>query len=145
MAGNQNSGERRSRHRGPDLPYRTKNRDFFQRNIPRPSGSEAEFASRHADLYGEEENLVDGNHVDRPYFPRRTERAKIHGEYKTSTPVRDRTRIAYESELDAANAEFDGFSKEQAQYYMHASDGLLPRRHAALLPLARAREEPNFQ
>ena len=145
MGSNRKLGENYPCHRGPDLPNRTQDRDSFQSNIPQPSGSEAEFAIRHADLYGEEEHLVDGSHVGRPYFPRRTERAKIHGEYKTSTPDRDRTRLPYDDELDAANAEIKSFSKEKGQYYTHTSDGLLPRHHTALLPLARAREEPNFQ
>ena len=145
MGGNRKPGERYPRHRGPDLPNRSRDRDSFQSNIPYPSGSETEFASRHADLYGEEEHLIDGSHAGRPYFPRRSERAKIHEEYKMSTPERDRTRLAYKKEFDAAKAEAEGFSQEQDEYYTHTSDGMLPRHHTDLLPLARAREEPTFQ
>ena len=133
------------RHRGPDLPNRTQNRETFQQSVPYPSGTEQEFARRHAEIFGDAENMIDEQHVDSPHFPRRSERARMHGVYTTSNQLRDRTRDAYNAELEAAVAEFDGLGDDQAQYYSHTSDGMLPRRHAALLPLARAREEPNFQ
>ena len=47
------------RHRGPNLPDRTQDQKSFQRNITYPSGSEEEFACRHAGLYENEENLMD--------------------------------------------------------------------------------------
>ena len=89
--------------------------------------------------------MVDGLHVGGPHFPRRSERAMMHGVYTTSNKLRDRTRNAYESELHAANADCGEFNEDQSEYYDYTSDGLLPRHHAALLPLARAREEPNYQ
>ncbi len=89
--------------------------------------------------------MVDGQHTSIPHFPRRTERARIHGEYTTSNQDRDRTREAYRTEVEAANAEFEQLEAEQIEYYRHTSDSMLPSRHAALLPLSRAREEPNFQ
>ena len=137
--------EVRHRYRGPDLPTRTQNRESFQRNVPYPPGPEEEFARQHADIYGEEEGMVDGQHVGGPHFPRRSERARMHGVYTTSNQLRDRTRNAYESELKSAQADYDEFNEDQLEYYDYTSDGLLPRHHAALLPLARAREEPNFQ
>ena len=137
--------EVRHRYRGPDLPNRTQNRELFQRNVPFPPGPEQEFARQHADIYGEEEGMVDGQHVGGPHFPRRSERARMHGVYTTSNQLRDRTRDAYKSELNIASTECEEFDREQMQYYDHTSDGLLPRHHATLLPLARAREEPNYQ
>ena len=137
--------EVRHRYRGPDLPNRTQNRESFHRNVPFPPGPEQEFAHQHADTYGDEEGMVDGLHVGGPHFPSRSERATMHGVYTTSNKLRDRTRSAYESGLLAANAEYGEFNDEQVEYYGYTSDGLLPRHHAALLPLARAREEPNYQ
>lgn len=137
--------EVRHRYRGPDLPNRTQNRESFQRNVPYPPGPEQEFARQHADIYGKEKGMADGQHVGGPHFPSRSERAKMHGVYETSNKLRDRTRTAYESGLRAATAEYDEFGEDQGKYYDHTSGGLLPRHHAALLPLARAREEPNYQ
>ena len=137
--------EVRHRFRGPDLPNRTQNRESFQRNVPFPPGPEQEFARQHADIYGNEEGMLDGQHVGDPHFPSQSERAKRHGVYTTSNKLRDRTRDAYASELRAAKAEYEEFNENQMEYYDHTSDGLLPRQHAALLPLARAREEPNYQ
>ena len=138
--------EVRHRYRGPDLPNRTQNRESFRRNVPFPPGPEQEFARKHADTYGDEEGMVDGLHVGGPHFPSRSERARMHGVYTTSNKLRDRTRDAYGSELNAATAECEEeFNEDQMQYYNYTSEGLLPRHHAALLPLARAREEPNYQ
>ena len=145
MRGRRDSRAARRRHRGPDLPTRTQNRDSFRRNIPRPSGPEEEFARHHAELYGEEEDMVDGKHTSIPHFPRRTERARIHGEYTTSNRDRDRTRNAYDDVFDDATAEYNELDEGQTEYYDYTSDGMLPSHHAALLPLSRAREEPNFQ
>ena len=89
--------------------------------------------------------MADGQHVGGPHFPSRSERARMHGVYETSNKLRDRTRDAYESERLAARADCEDFSPAQAKYYDYTSEGLLPRHHAALLPLARAREEPNYQ
>lgn len=138
--------EVRHRYRGPDLPDRTQNRQSFQRNVPFPPGPEQELARQHVDIYGKEEGMVDGLHVGGlPHFPSRSERARTHWVYTTSNKLRDRTRDAYTSELSAANAESENFNEDQREYYDYTSDGLLPRHHAALLPLARAREEPNYQ
>ena len=145
MKGNHSSGEIRRRHRGPDLPTRTQNRETFRQNIPYPSDPEEDFAHHHADLYTNEENLVDGQHVGIPHFPHRSDRARMHGVYTTTNQQRDRTRKAYQDEHNAANIECDEFDEGQAQYYDHTSGGMLPRHHTALLPLARAREEPNYQ
>lgn len=139
------SSEVGRRQRGPDLPTRIQDRDSFRQNIPYPSGSEEEFARHHAELYGDEEELVDGHHTGSPHFPRRTERARIHREYTTSNEHRDRTRDAYNEVLRPANAEFRALSPERREYYNYTSDGILPRQHAALLPLAREREGPNYQ
>ena len=137
--------EVRHRYKGPDLPNRTQNRESFQRNVPFPPSPEQEFARQHADIYGKEENMVDGLHVGNPHFPSRSERARTQWVYTTSTKLRDRTRDAYASEFSAAYAESESFNEDQREYYDRTSDGLLPRHHAALLPLARAREEPNYQ
>ena len=141
MGGKRGSGRR---HRGPNLPDRTQDRESFHGNIKYPSGSEEQFARRHAELYGNEEKLVDGRHVGSAHFPRRSERARISGQHSMSNHHRDTTRNAYRKELDAAIAEREDFSQDQVAYYNHTSDGMLPRHHTALLPLARAREEPNF-
>ena len=137
--------EVRHRYRGPDLPNRAQNRELFQRNVPFPPGPEQEFDRQHADIYGKEEGMVDGHHVGSPHFPRRSERARMHGVYETSNQLRDRTRNAYKSGVTFAQAECEEFNEDQTEYYRYTSDGLLPRHHAALLPLARAREEPNYQ
>ena len=89
--------------------------------------------------------MVDGLHVGGPHFPSGSERSKMHRVYETSNKLRDRTRVAYGSELRAASAEYGELSEDQTAYYDYTSDGLLPRHHAGLLPLARAREEPNYQ
>lgn len=130
--------------RGPNLPIRTQDQESFRRNIPFPSGSEEDFARNHAELYGNEEQLVDGHHTGPAHFPRRSERAVIHREYTTSNRHRDRTRTAYEDALKPANKEYKGLSEEQHEYYEHTSDGMLPRHHTTLLPLAREREGPNY-
>lgn len=139
------SGEVGRRQRGPDLPNRTQDRESFQGNISYPLGSDEEFARRHAELYGEEENLVDGHHTSSPHFPRRSERARAHREYTTSNQHRDRTREAYDSVYGSANAEYRELDREQTDYYDNTSGGMLPRHHATLLPLARDREGPNYQ
>ena len=144
MKGDHGSGETRRRHRGPDLPIRTHNRESFRQNVPYPSDSEEDFARHHADLYTNEENLVDGQHVGIPHFPRRSDRARMHGAYTKTNKQRDRTRDAYMEEVEAAETECEEFSEKEAEYYDHTSDGILPRHHTTLLPLARAREEPNF-
>ena len=144
MKGNQGSGEKHRRHRGPDLPIRSQNRESFQQKIPYPSDAEEDFASQHADLYADEENMVDGQHVGVPHFPRRSDRARMHRVYTTTNQQRDRTREAYMKEVEAAETEREEFSEKEIEYYNHTSDGMLPRHHTALLPLARAREEPNF-
>ena len=89
--------------------------------------------------------MVDGLHVGGPHFPSRSERSQMHRVYETSNKLRDRTRDAYVSEHNSASAELEDFNEDQRKYYGHTSDGLLPRHHATLLPLARAREEPNYQ
>jgi hypothetical protein len=103
-------------HRGPNLPDRTQDRESFQRNIKCPSGSEEEFARRHADLYGNEENLVDGRHVGTPHFPRRSERARLNGQHSLSNHFRDTTRNAYKFELDAAIPEYEELPDDQVAY-----------------------------
>lgn len=107
--GNRGSGRH---HRGPDLPRRTQDRESFQRNIPYPSGSEEHFARHHANLYADEEDLVDGRHVGSAHFPRRSERARISGQHSMTNHLRDTTRNAYAEELDAANVEYQNFTRE---------------------------------
>ena len=122
MGGKRGVREARHRHRGPDLPNRTQSRDSFHQNIPYPSGSEEAFAHHHADIYANEEPMVDGRHVGSPHFPHRSDRARMHGVYTVSNQQRDRTRDAYGAELRAAVAEFDGLDDEQAEYYAFTSD-----------------------
>ena len=81
-------GEGGHHQRGPNLPGRTQDRESFQQRIPFPSGPEEDFAQHHAELYGDEEDLVDGRHTGSAHFPRRSERARMHGEYTTSTHQR---------------------------------------------------------
>lgn len=138
-------GERGRRERGPDLPNRTQDRESFRQRIPVPSGSEDDFARHHAELYGDEENLVDGRHTGSAHFPRGSERARMHREYTRSNQPRDRTREAYNAVFNPASTEYEELDAEQTQYYDHTSGGMLPRHHEALLPLARAREYPNHQ
>ena len=145
MPRNHGYGEGPHRQRGPDLPKRSRNRESFQQYCPYPSDTEEEFARHHADLYGDEENLIDGQHIGSAHFPRRSERATIHSQYRTSNPHRDRTRVAYNNEVLRANAEYRELDSEQIAYYNHTSGGMLPRHHATLLPLARDREGPNYQ
>ncbi len=117
---------------------------FFHESIPFPIGLEEDFANRYVELYGDDEYLVDGHHPRSSYFPNRSERAKMHAEYTSSNRPRDRTRKAYNDDLDLAIAEYQELNDGQAEYYHGTSGGMLPRHHAALLPLAREREEPSF-
>lgn len=145
MRRNHGFSERGRRERGPDLPNRTQDLDSFRQRVPYPSGSEDDFTRHHAELYGEEENLVDGHHTGSAHFPRKSERARMHREYTRSNQPRDRTREAYNDVFNSASAGYQELDREQTQYYDHTSGSLLPRHHEALLPLARAREYPNHQ
>ncbi|KAF6220396.1 hypothetical protein HO133_002828 [Letharia lupina] len=144
MKRDRRSGEGGHHQRGPDLPTRTQDWASFRQNIPYPSDSEESFARHHAERYGDEELLVDGQHTGSPHFPRRSERARIHAEYTTSNRQRDRTREAYGDTLKPATEEYESLSYNQREYYDSTSGGMLPRHHATLLPLARDREGPNY-
>lgn len=89
--------------------------------------------------------MVDGHHTGRPHFPRWSERSRMHEEYESSNRYRDRTREAYQDESTPVDKDYKSLGAEQMAYYNHTSDGMLPRHHATLLPLARDREGPNYQ
>ncbi|KAL9135022.1 MAG: hypothetical protein Q9175_003793 [Cornicularia normoerica] len=87
MKGDRGLGELGRRQRGPNLPDRTRDQESFRQNIPRPSGSAETFARHHAELYADEEGLVDDQHIGNPHFPRVWRTNRYIGEARTE-PMR---------------------------------------------------------
>ena len=118
---------------------RDRDRETFNREVPKYSGTAEDFDRAHAQRYGREEGLgPDGKHHHGSYqFPHGSDRQKLHSRYSASTKARDGARSAYERGLATATQEYNMMEEEEQEYYTANTGGLAPHQHERLDPHAK--------
>ena len=98
------------------------------------SGTEEEFDSNHARLYGREEGFgPNGKHNHGPRrFPLGSDREILHTRYSQTTALRDNHSDAYKNGVSAAKRELKSMSRPEQHYYETQTGGFAPRQHGNL-------------